>query len=289
MPPKSITEFAPAKVNLTLHVTGQRTDGYHLLDSMVVFCGLGDRVSVERSAAAHLRVTGPFARQVPVGDDNLVMRAVQAFGRGQPMAVALEKNLPVASGLGGGSSDAAATIRAVRRLLGSDEDPDEAAAVLSLGSDVPVCLAAAPMRLRGIGETLTRLPPFPEAHIVLVNPGVAVSTPAVFAALPVKAHPPMPDTLPAWSDAAALAGWLATQRNDLEPPARLIAPQIGEVLAGLSTCAGVLLTRMSGSGATCFGLFATASQAASAASALGRQRPDWWVAAGPVLKPPAVS
>jgi 4-diphosphocytidyl-2-C-methyl-D-erythritol kinase len=291
MPPRSTTEFAPAKVNLSLHVTGQRSDGYHLLDSLVVFCGIGDRITVEHSAAARFTLTGPFAAQIPDGGDNLVMQAVQAFGMGQPFAITLEKNLPVASGLGGGSSDAAATIRAIRRLAdhATSRDPgsDADAEFLALGSDVPVCLKAAPMRLGGIGDILRPPPPLPEVHIVLVNPGVQMSTPSVFAALQSKTNAPMPDTLPAWPDAAALAQWLTHQRNDLEPPARLVAPQIGDVLAALSSLSRCLMARMSGSGATCFGLFATATQADTAASQLITDHPDWWVATGPVLTAPA--
>lgn len=291
MPSQLITEFAAAKVNLTLHVTGQRADGYHLLDSIVAFCGVGDRIAISVAPETSLTVTGPFALHVPAADDNLVLRAARAFAGDAGMAITLEKNLPVASGLGGGSADAAATIRAVLRLC-EDHDlstrmyaPDiDAAIVLGLGADVPVCLASHPARMRGIGEVLDRLGSLPETYIVLVNPRVAVATPAVFRALKVKANPPMPDQLPDWPNARALAEWLATNRNDLEGPARLIAPVIDDVLALLAAQPDALLARMSGSGATCFALFATLAAAEWAKATIADAQPDWWVVAGPLLR-----
>jgi 4-diphosphocytidyl-2-C-methyl-D-erythritol kinase len=285
-----ITELAPAKVNLTLHVTGLRDDGYHLLDSLVVFCGVGDRVALSVAPRTSLTVTGPFADQVPRGDDNLVLRAARAFAGDMNLAITLEKNLPVASGLGGGSADAAATIRAVMRLR-KDHDPApgkfspeaHAATVLALGADVPVCVSSRPARMRGIGDDLDGMGPLPECYVVLVNPCVAVSTPAVFRALNVKTNPPMPTHLPAWPDVHALATWLSTMRNDLQEPARTLAPVIGEVVACLAAQPDALLARMSGSGATCFGLFATLSAAERARAAIAAARPDWWTAAGPLL------
>ncbi len=287
MPLSLITEAAPSKINLTLHVTGVRGDGYHLLDSLVVFCGVGDRIVMRPAPAHSLTLTGPFAHEVPPGDDNLVMRAVQRFGGRARFAVTLQKNLPVASGLGGGSADAAAAIRAILRLT-NDAGPasPDAAAVLSLGADVPVCLASRPARMRGVGETLDWLGPLPETYIALVNPRVAVSTQEVFRALEAKTNPAMPDFLPHWRDAPALAEWLATMRNDLEGPARSIAPVIGHVLAHLEMQPGALLSRMSGSGATCFALFATRAGAENAARAIARAQPYWWTAAGPVLDAP---
>jgi 4-diphosphocytidyl-2-C-methyl-D-erythritol kinase len=291
MSPPLITEFAAAKVNLTLHVTGQRGDGYHLLDSLVVFCGVGDRVVIDAAPETFLTVTGPFADDVPTGDDNLVLRAARAFAGDARMAITLEKNLPVASGLGGGSADAAATIRAVLRLrkardmaAGEYLPEVDAGTALGLGADVPVCVASRPARMRGIGEVLDRLGPLPETYIVLVNPRVAVSTPAVFRALDVKANPPMPDHLPDWADARAMAEWLATTRNDLEGPARSVAPIIGDVLRLLAAQPDALVARMSGSGATCFALFATLAAAERARAAIADARPDWWVAAGELLR-----
>jgi 4-diphosphocytidyl-2-C-methyl-D-erythritol kinase len=293
MPSPSITELAPAKINLTLHVTGLRGDGYHLLDSLVAFCGVGDRISVRAAPEHSMALSGPFAHDIPPGEDNLVMRAARAFGGDAGFAIGLEKNLPVASGLGGGSADAAAAIRAILRFK-QDRDPvartiapeNDAATVLSLGADVPVCLGSRPARMRGIGERLDWLGPLPETYLVLVNPRVAVPTPDVFRALNAKNNPPMPDRLPDWADAQALADWLVTMRNDLEGPARSLAPVIGDVLGHLAAQPGAMLTRMSGSGATCFALFATRAKAENAAAAIGKAQPVWWTAAGPVLGVP---
>lgn len=293
MPSLSTTEFAPAKINLTLHVTGQRADGYHLLDSLVVFCGIGDQVTVQVAKTMSLALTGPFATEIPAGADNLVMRAAKAFSGSFGFAITLEKNLPPSSGLGGGSADAAATIRAVLRLQEGCEQrshlssPEaDRAAILALGADVPVCLGAQPARMRGIGERLDWLSHFPRAYIALVNPRVAVPTPEVFNALHQKQNPPMPDHLPEWPDAVSLARWLATQRNDLEAPARTIAPVIGAVLDLLHAQPGALMARMSGSGATCFALFATERAAQAAADAVANAQPGWWTAPGSVLAGP---
>ncbi|MFB2532835.1 4-(cytidine 5'-diphospho)-2-C-methyl-D-erythritol kinase [Paracoccus sp. p3-h83] len=267
---------APAKVNLTLHVTGRRGDGYHLLDSLVVFAGIGDEIAV--APGDGLTVTGPFAGQVPGGKDNLVMQAAALMGGA---AVRLVKNLPVASGVGGGSSDAAAVLRA---LAGQGRALPDAAAVLSLGADVPVCLAAPqPMRMAGIGEVLTPVTGLARAHLVLVNPGVAVPTGAVFGALARRDNPPMPDALPDLSDARRLADFLLSCRNDLEPPARRIAPAVDTVLGALAASDGCLIARMSGSGATCFGVYATADAAAAAAQGLRAAQPGWWVQDAPIL------
>lgn len=266
-----ITEFAPAKINLCLHVTGQRPDGYHLLDSLVAFADVGDRISCTPSDRLTLTITGPQAGSLPVSDDNLVLRAARAMD--VVAAISLEKCLPVASGIGGGSADAAATLRALARM---GRAVPEASAVLALGADVPVCLSGKPLRMQGVGEVLTPLPPLPETHLVLVNPHVAVATPAVFRALPSKVNPALPD-VPAFANVNALANWLAGQRNDLEAPAILVAPVIAEVKAALAAQSGCLLARMSGSGATCFGIFADAGSAQAAARALCATHPDWWV------------
>ncbi|MBV0913247.1 4-(cytidine 5'-diphospho)-2-C-methyl-D-erythritol kinase [Anianabacter salinae] len=277
--------FAPAKINLTLHVTGQRADGYHLLDSLVVFADVGDTVRV--TPGEGFTVTGPRAAGVPVDGGNLVMRAAALMGA-SGLAITLDKHLPAASGIGGGSSDAAATLLAVARATGRAlPEPKD---ILSLGADVPVCLTARPVRMEGIGETLTAVPHLPPFHLVLVNPGVEVPTPAVFAALGRKDNAPMPRALPAWPDAAALAAWLAAQRNDLEPPAKHIAPEVGTALARIAATEGCLLSRMSGSGATCFGLYAARAEAEAAAATLQRGCPDWWTtAASPIARAPASS
>ncbi len=271
-------EFAAAKINLALHVTGQRADGYHLLDSIVVFAGVGDWVTAAPADRLGLTVTGPQGVGLS-GDDNLVLRAARCLGVGATLE--LEKHLPVASGIGGGSADAAATLRALCALRGMTL-PD-AAAVLALGADVPVCLAGRPVRMQGVGEVLTPLPALPDCYVVLVNPGVAVATPAVFKALPRKDNPVM-STMPACGSALELAVWLRDQRNDLEAPAIGLAPVIAEVKAALEVLPGCLIARMSGSGATCFGLFASEELAMAAAGALREDAPAWWVAAAPVLR-----
>lgn len=260
--------FAPAKLNLTLHVTARRADGWHELDSLVVFADLGDRVAP--GSVPGLRVEGPQAAGVPTGPDNLVLRAAALAGVRDP-ALVLTKCLPPTSGMGGGSSDGAATLR----LYGARPDTD---ALMRLGADVPVCMAAPqPCRMRGLGERVAPVAGLPGLWLVLVNPGVPLGTPAVFRALARADNPPMPDPLPRWADAAALAAWLAGQRNDLEPPARLVEPAIDAVLAALAAQPGCLLARMTGSGATCFGIFADRAGRDAAAAALAR--PDWFVAA----------
>lgn len=274
------TEPAPAKINLALHVTGRRADGYHLLDSLVAFAGIGDRITAEPADRLSLTVVGPMAAGLSPGPDNLVLRAARLMGP-QGARLELHKELPVASGIGGGSADAAATLRLLARLWRCPLPPAEA--VLSLGADVPVCLPGRPARMSGVGEHLAPLDhPLPPAWLVLANPGVALSTPAVFAALASRDNPPLP-AMPPLADAGALAGYLAACRNDLEPPARGLAPVIGTVLGALQAQPGCLLARMSGSGATCFGLFAAERPAASAAGAIARIMPGWWVRAAPLV------
>lgn len=270
--------FAQAKINLTLHVTGQRPDGYHLLDSLVVFAAVGDTVRAEPAEALTLEIVGPQAGALPVTDDNLVLRAARAMGgAGRGARLVLEKRLPVASGIGGGSADAAATLTALAALWGAPlPDP---ATVLRLGADVPVCLGARAVRMAGVGEVLAPLAhPLPEGWLVLANPGVSVPTPPVFKALARKDNPPMPE-LPRFGSAAELAAFLATQRNDLEAPAISLAPEIARTRQALAALPGCLLARMSGSGATCFGLFADAEAAEAGARSLAAQEPRWWVEA----------
>lgn len=276
--------LARAKVNLALHVTGQRADGYHLLDSLVVFAEVGDFLSVtpRQDRGLELAVTGPGAADLAdAGSDNLVLRAARLVAGGRSglagARITLDKRLPVASGIGGGSADAAATLRLMARYWNLPL-PD-AAAVLSLGADVPVCLAGRAARMTGIGESVAPLAhPLPEGWLVLVNPGQGVSTPAVFRALDRRDNAPMPLT-GAWADLRALADWLRTCRNDLEAPARTLCPVIGEGLAALGAQKGCLIARMSGSGATCFGLFADQHAAEAAAARIGGASPGWWVAA----------
>ncbi len=273
--------LAPAKVNLTLHVTGRRADGYHLLDSLVVFADLGDRVHVAPAEGLSLRVTGPRAAGVPAGEDNLMLRAARmlaaATARDPGAALTLEKHLPMAAGIGGGSSDAAAALRLLARLWGRPM-PD-AGALMALGADLPVCAAGRPARMRGLGERLDPAPALPPIWLLLVNPGAALATPAVFGALTRRENAPMPEVLPDFPDTAALAAWLGDQRNDLEPAAAAICPAVGRVLGALAALPDCLLARMSGSGATCFGLFATDQAAEAAATRLRAAQPGWWVEA----------
>lgn len=277
----AVTETAPAKVNLTLHVTGQRADGYHLLDSLVVFVDVADQVTVAHSDAMALTVTGPRSAGVPTDARNLVWKAAEASGP-DPAAITLDKHLPAAAGIGGGSSDAAACLRALARLR--DVPMPSGAPVLALGADVPVCMAPVPQRMSGIGEVLAPVVGVPPLWLVLVNPGVEVPTPAVFRTLSERSNPPMPACLPEWADAAAFSAWLATQRNDLEPPACGLEPVITEVLDLLSHQVGCALARMSGSGATCFGMFADEQDARDAERAVQDARATWWVSAGRVLQ-----
>lgn len=274
--------LAPAKVNLALHVLGMRADGYHLLDSIVVFVGVGDEIRVKPSADLTLSVIGPQAASLGAGPDNIVLRAARLFGATRGAAITLDKHLPVASGIGGGSADAAATLHALSRLWGVPMP--QIAALLTLGADLPACVNGRPLRMRGVGENLAPIPSLPETHLVLVNPGIAHATPVVFKALTAKTNPPLPDTVPKFTDAAQMAGWLRLQRNDLEGPAATIAPVIADVKAALAAQTGCLLARMSGSGATCFGLFASERSAATAAAAIRSAQPDWWVTAAPVLR-----
>ena len=274
------TVLAPAKVNLCLHLCGRRPDGYHLLDSLVVFPAVGDLLEAEPAPTLSLTICGPFADGLSSGADNLVLRAAAALaghhGIAAGAALRLTKNLPLASGIGGGSSDAAAALRLLSRLWGVAV-PEGLA--LSLGADVPVCCAAPrPMRMQGIGERLSPAPRLPSFWLVLANPLVAVPTGAVFAGIKDCSPPPAPPAPKVGFDRFdPFVGWLAQQRNDLQASAAALCPAIGEVLAALS---GAPVARMSGSGATCFAVLEKEDQAIALAD---RLRPrGWWVAAAPV-------
>ncbi|MDP6067634.1 MAG: 4-(cytidine 5'-diphospho)-2-C-methyl-D-erythritol kinase [Alphaproteobacteria bacterium] len=299
---------APAKLNLYLHVLGRRADGYHELDSLIVFARHGDWLELRPAEALTLEVTGPFAaaleNQAP--EHNIVMRAARELaawaartGRpgppGRPGLTAgaemrLYKALPVAAGLGGGSADAAAALRGLLTLWQIELPAGELATLaLRLGADVPACLAGRPTIVGGKGEHLRPLPTLPPLHFVMANPGPALATGQVFAALDQAAPSPVP-TWPAPADARALVAALAERRNDLEAPARRLVPDIAELLDRLAALPGCLLARMSGSGASCFGLFAGAQAAAAAAAGaahLSRQRPHWWIQATATAAPAA--
>ena len=278
-------EHAAAKINLYLHVVGRRDDGYHLLDSLVIFAGAADRLSVAPDPALRLSLTGPFAAALQAdAGDNLVLRAAARLRGDKHRAGAhltLDKRLPVASGIGGGSADAAAALRLLRRFWEcSDFDPEVLHRLAaSLGADVPVCLAGRPARMQGVGEILLEAPTLPDRlGLVLVNCGEAVSTPSVFRARDPGFRPAA--TLPrGWDDARALAGSLSGLSNDLEPAARRLCPAIDGVLAWLLALPGCRFARMSGSGATCFGLFDDADAARQALRAAEPPQ-SWWVWAG---------
>ncbi|MDD8023940.1 MAG: 4-(cytidine 5'-diphospho)-2-C-methyl-D-erythritol kinase [Paracoccaceae bacterium] len=271
-----IETLAPAKINLTLHVTGQRADGYHLLDSLVTFAPVGDRLLIGPGAGLSLMVDGPEAAGVPADASNLVLKMAALLPAGHGATLRLRKYLPAASGIGGGSSDAAAALRGLAAfwgLVATDlPAPDRLAA---LGADIPMCMMPEPLRARGIGADLTpvSLPPLPA---ILVNPRVEVPTPAVFKALTQKQNPPMPAQLPPFADAPALISWLERQRNDLQAPACAVQPIIATVLETLQTLPGARLARMSGSGATCFALFTTMAEAEAAHHTLCATCPAWW-------------
>lgn len=265
-------EIAHAKVNLALHVTGRRADGFHLLDSLVVFAGFGDVVSL--GGTEHLTIAGPFAAGLDAGPGNLVLRAARLFGA-PGIGVHLEKNLPVAAGLGGGSADAAATLRLLARVLGC---PVPVQRAVELGADVPVCLQPGPQRMSGIGEKVEPVLGVPEFWLVLVNPRLGVKTASIYGTLKTPENAPM-DWPDGWGGFAGFARFLAAQRNDLQEPALQIAPVIGEVLVALAAQQGCALARMSGSGATCFGVFERQVDAEQAAGRISGARPRWWVKA----------
>lgn len=283
-----IEEFAPAKVNLALHVTGRRADGYHLLDSLVVFVDTGDRLSFSPAEADRLTISGRFAgtlsSDAAPGSDNLVIRARDALRdwasragvAAPPVHIHLEKNLPVASGIGGGSADAAATFRGLDRLwqLGVPR-PELLAMGLPLGADVPMCIESRPLMARGIGERMTLIEDLPELFLLLVNPLVGVSTPEVFRRLTNRDNLglDLPD------QGAPLEQWLGTlavARNDLQATAESIEPKISETLELLRQ-ADPMLARMSGSGGTCFGLYRTQASLDRSLAKLEAERPDWWM------------
>lgn len=282
----SLETFAPAKINLFLHVGAPGDDGYHPLCSLMVFADVGDRVVLHDADVLSFRVHGPFAGPLAGQGDNLVLRAAKALlatirGPQLPICVSLEKALPVAAGLGGGSSDAGATLRALRAALDlpvTDEALEQIAA--SLGADGAACLWGRPVVAEGRGEQLAPAPGLPPIEAVLVNPGVEVSTPAVYRALDASgvfgdvAPPAMPA---AFEDVVELSAWLSLMRNDLQDPAVALAPEIGDVLAILEGEPEALLARMSGSGATCFAICGSGLEADQLAARLASMQPQWWV------------
>jgi len=283
------SRVAPAKVNLALHVVGRRPDGYHLLESLVAFDpASGDRVEVSLGGEGkddRLTVDGPFAAQIPSGANNMILQATslarEVFAESgaqlPPLAIHLTKNLPVAAGIGGGSADAAALLA----LLLDGQSPELQTTIedrsIALGADVPMCLKGLPARISGIGERIEPISTLPALTMLLVNPGIAVSTPEVFRLLAARDNPPLPP-LPAsgFVDLDALVNWLGDTRNDLALPAASIAPEIGEARRALLD-AGAVFARMSGSGATVYGLFASSEERETARRRIAADQPGWWV------------
>ncbi|MEJ6708847.1 MAG: 4-(cytidine 5'-diphospho)-2-C-methyl-D-erythritol kinase [Amylibacter sp.] len=261
-------QIARAKINLCLHVVGQRGDGYHLLDSIVGFAEFGDVLTFDLADSTTLTIDGPFADGLSGGDDNLILQAARCFSGRKGARIHLEKNLPVASGIGGGSADAAATLRGLSALW-AEPIPD-VEMQLKLGADVPVCVQGGTVRMRGIGEVISPLFGINPLPLVLVNPNVTVSTPVIFNALGSKENPPIKEqSIDGWS-------WISDQRNDLQAPAITTEPVIALVLDKIDHT-GSMLALMSGSGATCFGVYQTDKAAADAAREISKSHPEWWV------------
>ncbi len=286
-PVRAADLVARAKINLALHVVGRRADGYHLLDSLVAFAEIGDRLALEPATGEvdALELGGPFGPSIPDGPDNLVLRALAAARTVAaeagldlpPLRIRLVKRLPPASGIGGGSADAAALLARVAARYPTLRAPLRQAG-LRLGADVPMCFDGVPARVFGIGEAGKPVSVLPAAPLVLVNCGAPVSTPDVFRRLVRRDHPPLPPlSVRGFPDVEALAAWLAPTRNDLEAAAVELVPAIAEAATDLRE-AGALFARMSGSGATVFGLFADDETAARAARDLAERHPGWWVA-----------
>lgn len=282
-----IHEDAFAKINLALHVTGQRSDGYHLLEMLVTFTRRGDRLELAPAPSDEFVMTGRFSDTLKQdGGTNLVLRArdalrdavLRAGGTAGPVRIHLQKNLPVASGIGGGSADAAAALRGLMRLWRTSLPPETVDEIaVRLGADVPMCLESKPLIARGIGERIEAVGDMPAFAMVLANPLKGMSTPEVFRRLATKNNAPLETgTAPSWLDA------LNGMRNDLEPPARALLPEIGEI-SGMLKEHGAAFVRMSGSGATCFGIFETVAAAEDAARALHSERPDWYFEATETL------
>ena len=284
-----ITRAAPAKINLYLRITGKREDGYHLLDSLVAFAGVGDIVTARTAEDLSLTIDGPFAGGLSADGDNLVLRAARALraasGSANGARLGLTKNLPVSSGIGGGSADAAAALLALRELWELDIDDTGLAALgLALGADVPVCLAERPSRVSGIGDMIEPAPNLPAAWLVLANPGAPVSTPDVFS----RRQGPFGDpvrTPASWTDVEALTETLAVSGNDLTDAAVEAAPVIAGMLDEMAELPGALLTRLSGSGATCFSIMRDEPSAQFGVLALEEFHRDWWIKAAPLLPP----
>ena len=283
-----LSGFAPAKINLTLHVTGKRDDGYHLLDSLVVFAGVGDKIEVSLSNDLTLAVEGPFKAGIPTDDSNIIIKAAMALlharGAAHGAAIKLTKSLPHPAGIGGGSSDAALTLALLAELWGLPPLKPDHPFCAALGADVPVCMNAPhPMRMGGIGDLLTPAPNLPDCAMVLVNTGTPAKTSDIFGAL----HSPDHDTMahiPSGMDFDGLCDWLTRQRNDLLIPARALTSGVDEALNKLASMPQVKHTFMSGSGATCVGLVRNMTHAQQVARVIQVSEMNWWVAPARMLR-----
>jgi 4-diphosphocytidyl-2-C-methyl-D-erythritol kinase len=285
----TVTAYAPAKINLYLHVTGKRADGYHLLDSLIAFADVGDTIEATLADDVALTCDGPFGAALGNAPDNLVLKAAHLLAERAEVTTGahlrLTKQLPLASGIGGGSADAAATLHALTDLWGLAL-PDRSMTTLAakLGADVPICLHGQAAYIGGIGEIIDAAPVLPAAGIVLVNPGQALSTPSVFKSFrgPMTAAQRF-DAAP--KDVPELCTLLAARRNDLTEAAIAIVPEIATALGALENIPGTRLARMSGSGATCFAFYDDQASAERAAQQLAAEHPDWWVRASTLLSP----
>ncbi|MBT5239069.1 MAG: 4-(cytidine 5'-diphospho)-2-C-methyl-D-erythritol kinase [Rhodospirillaceae bacterium] len=284
----ALTLAAAAKINLTLHITGRRDDGYHNLDSLIGFTDVADVLTFRAADTTTLRVTGAEAAGIDAADDNLVVRAARLMqthlGVSAGMDIELEKNIPVAAGLGGGSADAAATVAGCMALWGSSTSDliSDQTLASDLGADVPVCRYGRAARISGIGETITPTPNWPTAWLVLANPRIPLSTADVFRAFDGK-FAAAGDTTFDGADYSSFTAYIAERENCLTSTALAIAPIIGDVLDGLGALSGCSLARMSGSGPTCFGLFGTKEEADVGQQDLSQTHPDWWVRASPLV------
>lgn len=276
-----ITEFAPAKVNLSLHLTGQKADGYHVLDSIVCYVDIGDNVSIKPGRPGELKVNGPFATDLPSANQNLVIKAANLFGDIELSQIILEKNIPVTSGIGGGSADAAATIRLLSKVYNKPEPSIKK--LISLGADVPVCMHKGIVRMMGVGEEIISLTPAPKVGILLVNPMQALSTADVFNTVKKKKnsgismHGYLEKKLSSWFE------WIGSMRNDLTSSAIDFVPEIKLIIDKLMACDGAKVVRMSGSGATCFALFDDFDLLVSAQNKVSKDCPSFWCKAGRLI------
>lgn len=294
IPEEGGAEIARAKVNLFLHVRGQQPEGYHTLESMVVFPAIGDTVAASPASGLSLTISGPFGDGLSTGHDNLTLAAAAALsdrmasgleaasGTGFGAALHLTKCLPVAAGIGGGSADAGAVLRLLARLWPNVPDDELHDIAFALGADAPMCLRQRPALISGVGEKMASPPPFASFWMVLVNPMQPLSTAEVFGGLERRANPAGPRPPARFSNLDHLTSWLGTCRNDLEAPARALRPSIGRCLSALTWRPECRFSRMSGSGATCFGMFETEIEALTAADEIRTQEPAWWVVAAPV-------